>query len=377
MEIDDDDDDDAHATGDDDGTEEISIQIPDSAETGDELTFEVNGQIFSIPVPVGSQPGDVLTIKLATGNTNQDTNDGDENPNGDTMVRFKMITGNTIVLMGDRNDQSSSSSIPNYNRSGTDGTFSCIWPAARFMVRYMNDSEEFHSLIQTTTIRSVMELGSGSGLVGMAFADIASHFHSDRIQLVLTDVDDAIDQLKRNIETNHDIFKERIQISAVPLAWHSTPLSRTNSTIDYLIGSDLLYNISNVSRLASTIRRLVSKSTKILISVRWRKPIEERAFFLQLSDIIEWKMIHGSCPLDFREYGNPACHESNKYFSQTMIGVNGKPIPLFSIDETATEKMSDVEFEQYEACQTQVYLGQVYDKPIPESTIESKRQKII
>jgi hypothetical protein len=105
--------------------------------------------------------------------------------------------------------------------------------------------------------------------------------------------------------------------------------------------------------------------------------LEERAFFLQLSDVVDWKMIHGSCPLDFREYGNPACHESNKYFSQTMIGVNGKPVPLFSIDETATQKMSDAEFEQYEACQTQVYFGQVYDRPIPESTIQSKRHRII
>lgn len=75
-----------------------------------------------------------------------------------------------------------------------------------------------------------------------------------------------------------------------------------------------------------------------------------------LSDVIDWKLIHGDCSLDYRFYGS-GCFESNKFFSQTMVSVKGEVLPLSEIDEHKCEEMNTNEFERFEELQTQIYLG--------------------
>ena len=93
-----------------------------------------------------------------------------------------------------------------------------------------------------------------------------------------------------------------------------------------------------------------------------------------LSDIIEWKLVHGSCSLDYRVYGNGS-YESDKYFSQNLVGIKGKVVPLSSIDETITEQMTSEEFEEFEELQTQVYLGEVVERPTNADHVQ-KRPKL-
>mmetsp|Transcript_24691 Transcript_24691/g.68180 ORF Transcript_24691/g.68180 Transcript_24691/m.68180 type:complete len:97 (-) Transcript_24691:1758-2048(-) len=93
-----------------------------------------------------------------------------------------------------------------------------------------------------------------------------------------------------------------------------------------------------------------------------------------LSDIVDWKLVHGTCSLDYRLYGNGSC-ESDKYFSQTMVGIQGKVVTLSSIDERLTEEMTTEEFEQFEELQTQVYLGEVVERSRNTDHIQ-KRQKL-
>jgi hypothetical protein len=348
--------------------EMISIQIPQGAEVGDELSFYVEGQELSIPVPWRSKPGDVLQIKLG-GKTRESDGHMDMHMEDETDESvIPLMTGNHLRLaFPSGNDATSAHNHqPQLGCCSTsaDGTFQWLWPASKFVINYMNTSTEFHRMIQDgAPIRSMLELGAGTGMFGLAFADIVSWLsksHQQTIrQMVLTDMEEAIGPLKANVEINHSIFKGRVQISTLPLTWHSAPVPTTNCTIDYILGSDLLYNCENIPHLVSTLRRLLCKTTNVLLAVRWRKPARERAFFLALSDILTWTMIHGMSPLDFRSYGHPASDESNKYFRQTMVGCNGKAIPLSMIDETATSQMTESEFEEYEALQTQVYLGRV------------------
>lgn len=354
--------------------ETISIQIPEGAEAGDELSFFVGGQELSIPVPAHSQPGDVLQIKLGA---SKKVTDGDVAMEGEEANEtiISMMTGHQLCLAGNESSKSKQQPL-----TGTaDGTFRCLWPASKFVINYMNTSSEFHRMIQDgAPIRSVLELGAGAGMFGMAFADIVSYLSSNNtsMQVALTDMEEAIDPLRQNVVANCSIFHGRVQFSTIPLTWHSVPMSATSCSIDYILGSDLLYNCKSISDLAATIRRLLSKTSKVLFSVRWRKPIEERAFFVALSDILEWSVVHGTCPLDYRNYGNPACDESNKYFQQTMVCCNGKAVPLSMIDEAATNQMTEVEFVEYEALQTQVYFGQVIDGfKARNKTREPKRLK--
>jgi FlaA1/EpsC-like NDP-sugar epimerase len=45
-----------------------------------------------------------------------------------------------------------------------------------------------------------------------------------------------------------------------------------------------------------------------------------------------------------------------------MVSINGKMIPLSSVDDNSCEQMNTKEFEQYEEFQTQIYLGEIRDK---------------
>lgn len=93
-----------------------------------------------------------------------------------------------------------------------------------------------------------------------------------------------------------------------------------------------------------------------------------------LSDIIDWKLVHGNCPLDYRFYGNGS-FESDKYFSQSMVSIKGNIVPLSSIDESSCEQMNAKEFEQFEELQTQIYLGEVRKKPMNTDHVK-KRPKL-
>ena len=56
-----------------------------------------------------------------------------------------------------------------------------------------------------------------------------------------------------------------------------------------------------------------------------------------------------------------------------MVSINGKIVPLSSIDESSCEQMNAKEFEQFEELQTQIYLGQ--KKRINTDQVK-KRQKL-
>lgn len=357
----------------------VSIQIPESAEAGDELRFVVEGKEFTIPVPPSSHPGDVLQIKV--GGTTASTTKSYVGIDERTSNAIQLVTGSTIFLPPTLEPFDSTTQTDSFGSTGSsDGTYLCLWPASRFAIDFLN-SKDFERMIQhdAPNVRSVLELGCGSGVFGMSFADIIANSSSSQkiIQLVLTDMQDAMDQLRRNVGRNRDSFKGRVQVATIPLAWHSLPLATTSFlSIDYILGSDLLYNCSKISDLVATMKRLLSRSTKILLSVRWRKPIEERAFFVALSDAVEWEMVCGRCPLGFRDYGNPVCEESNKWFTQTMVGCGGQPIPLSLVDEGSQSRMTDTEFDEYERLQTQIYLGTAVASRQEYNGPDSKRHKV-
>ena len=242
----------------------ISVEIPSGAEPGDSLSFEANGQSFTIEVPIASVAGDILQIKLADSagekNTAMEDSDAVVENRADDKITIEMVTGSRISIVQDTPTKTSGQTL-------SDGTYQLLWPASRFIVNFIN-TPDFCREILSSPVNSVLELGAGHGLLGMAFVDVASKkFTKDKaMKLVLTDVEEALPQLKANIRTNREVFGNRVDISTLPLKWHSQPVPQTNSDIDFILGSDLLYNCSAIPDLVATIRRLVFK--KMLLSVR-------------------------------------------------------------------------------------------------------------
>mmetsp|Transcript_14939 Transcript_14939/g.37629 ORF Transcript_14939/g.37629 Transcript_14939/m.37629 type:complete len:276 (+) Transcript_14939:201-1028(+) len=242
----------------------ISVQIPNGVEPGDSLSFHANGQDFTIEVPIASVAGDVLQIELAnpdceTNITSEDSRMEVEN-DGDGKITTEMVTGSRITIVQNLGAKRS-------RQNFSDGTHQLVWPASRFIVKFIN-TPDFCRKILNSSVNSILELGAGHGLLGMAFTDVASKFDTrdEAMKLILTDVEEALPQLEANIRSNQGVFGKDVDISALPLKWHSQPMSRTNSNFDFILGSDLLYNCSAIPDLVATIRRLVFK--KILLSVR-------------------------------------------------------------------------------------------------------------
>ena len=246
----------------------ISVQIPDGAEPGDSLSFEADGQSFTIEIPVASVAGEILQIKLANSTSEKDVAMEDVKADDDddgNKITIEMATGSKISVL-----QTTDSGQSTSNGTLSDGTYQLLWPASRFIVNFINTPKFRRQFQDSPAIHSVIELGAGHGMLGMAFAETISNFTATGkpVKLLLTDVEEALPQLEANIQINRKVFGQRVEISTLPLKWHSHPMSQTSSNLDFILGSDLLYNCSAIPDLVATIRRLLSKSTKILLSVR-------------------------------------------------------------------------------------------------------------
>lgn len=297
--------------------------------------------------------------------------------------------------------EDSSSGTPSTQHS-SDGTFAMAWPAGIHLSKCIS-SPPFYEF--TTNKKSVVELGSGLGLVGLSFMTTATYLLSHRknevkkIQLVLTDLPSALPIIRHNVTCNKDkmssISSNGENITVEPLLWGcKSHVCSLAGDVDLILASDVLYNatMENYESLCSTITTLLkNKSTdksegegegeetkadisnsecEILLAVRWRKPEEERMFFQLMESKLGFQfdlILNGiddkkyQCDLGWREFGNPTCAKSNEYFTNTFVKVQGQSIALKDITEIHMDSMTGDEYNDFEARFIQIYVGRIRD----------------
>ena len=397
----------------------IQIQIPENTEAGDSLTFNVEGTEFEIPVPVGYKPGDILQIEVGRGNSDDsdsreeallnNKDDGDNEMLESSLEQCDDEENYVVPLheaMGgvtldvhcsiskeeqSNNDQAGLLSFE--GESYEDGTYAMAWPAAFHLVKYISSPKWRKNL---NSRKSVVELGSGLGIVGIAYISTLSLLESSSqvevdVDVVLTDLPSVLPLIEHNIARNrkrlssdYDHFNTNIfdKIRVEALIWGEKVHSFSGvGKFDLILASDILYNTTaqTYHALCETISLLVqnkqekSKTTEtndcdILISVRWRKPIEERLFFelMETKHGFNFDLITNAiedanyrCDLNWREFGNPDCAKSNEYFTNTFTEVRGEALPLKDITEVEMDKMSEAEYTAFEARFIQVYAGRL------------------
>ncbi len=391
----------------------IHIQIPSNAEVGDALTFSVEGIDFEIPIPEGSEPGDVLQIQVSKVGSD-DQEDDDENQNSRRSAEEEMLqNGNEEVMINSVPQQSNygdgfkSYIIPLHESLGItlemqyistlvdesaqslnetindDGTCAMVWPSALHMAKHIT-SPNFQDIVKNK--KSIVELGSGLGGVGLSYsAAVTSTLskikenHKKEINILLTDFPSALSFMEHNIAwnrkrspNNEDMFQN---VTTESLIWgnQEKPCSLAGKT-DLILASDILYNatMNTYDSLCETICSLLPKSKgsscEMLIAVRWRKPDQERKFFEIMESQIgfQFELVHGAmddeeiqCVLDWRSFGNPLCDKSNLYFTNTFTKVNGVSLALKDITEVQMNEMSEDEYQSFESKYIQIYFGRV------------------
>ena len=400
----------------------ISVQVPESAAEGDTLTFQAEGKELEICLPQGVSPLDVLQIQVEVDSKEEGegetTSDSDKQNDKSAAVssinsisEIQLSSGQTLTFdVSPPERQGKSDSIPpetskSHSQPDDDGTHAMIWPSTRILVSNKENLWDWVGLKEITTsshasIR-ILELGAGLGCLSMALACHVSGMSDNDRRLYcafdLTDHPSALPLLKANVEKNRALWskddtstKRSLSIDCKPLDWNDH-LQDNQPKYDVVVGSDLLYNVEQIPALIRTLDALLSDTGGIVLwIVRWRKPDLERAFFEETTKRhhIRWTLIKEEmgesqslqlpCHLNWDEFGDPANDRSNKYFSGGLqISVNGSPRSLVDITENEANRMTELEYEQWERAHIQVYRGERFPprKSSASTSPPSKKQK--
>ncbi|XP_078669047.1 protein N-lysine methyltransferase METTL21A-like [Branchiostoma floridae x Branchiostoma belcheri] len=150
-----------------------------------------------------------------------------------------------------------------------------LWTTAEVFSQYLESG------IFPLQDKKVIELGSGTGLVGI----VTSLLGAD---VTLTDLPDIIYNLEPNVAINTRGVKHPPTVC--PLAWgvdlHSFPKA---AHYDYVIGSDLVYDADVFEGLIQTIKYLSDGDTTILLGFHLRVPDRDLKFLNMFTN--EFKVV--------------------------------------------------------------------------------------
>ena len=147
------------------------------------------------------------------------------------------------------------------------GTGLNVWDGALLLAYYLQSNAA--SVVDGKTI---VELGSGCGLVGIAAAVLGAR------EVILTDLSYTLPLLRGNIEYNRHVVSEKCErIECIECDWFKAssikkfPSFGTNSSIDIILAADCVWLEELVKPFLGTLSRLCSnRECKILISYQRR-----------------------------------------------------------------------------------------------------------
>ena len=131
-------------------------------------------------------------------------------------------------------------------------------------------------LFQESHPLSVLELGSGCGIVGIALAQLVSG-----CSVILTDLPEAMEILDHNISTAR--VAQQSKLAKLSLDWdHEIPSAVKSSVLDLIVISDCTYNSDSQSALIRTLCALVALSPDAYVIVSMKVRHSSEAVFFDL-----------------------------------------------------------------------------------------------
>jgi predicted nicotinamide N-methyase len=162
-----------------------------------------------------------------------------------------------------------------------DTTGRWVWPTAVPLLHRLLDDCAASSSSSLSHSNTVLELGAGCGVLGMGLAASGS-FH----QVILTDHN--TDWLHKNVERNRDLVGDRIQVHKLDWGMEQDARSleaslvdqqqQRQTTLDWIVGSDILYDPSSHRALVSTLRRFAEPNNASILLAYPRRQDNEEAF---------------------------------------------------------------------------------------------------
>ncbi|XP_023579489.1 protein-lysine methyltransferase METTL21D isoform X1 [Octodon degus] len=168
---------------------------------------------------------------------------------------------------------------------GSGGVGCVVWDAAIVLSKYLEtpgfSGDGTHSLSR----RSVLELGSGTGAVGLMAATLGA-------DVVVTDLEELQDLLKMNINMNKHLVTGSVQ--AKVLKWGSE-VEDFPCAPDYILMADCIYYEESLEPLLKTLKDLSGSETCIICCYEQRtmgkNPEIEKKYFELLQLDFEFEKI--------------------------------------------------------------------------------------
>ncbi|CAN6988452.1 unnamed protein product [Brassica rapa subsp. trilocularis] len=149
----------------------------------------------------------------------------------------------------------------------------------------------------TTTPMNILELGSGTGVVGIAAAITLS------ANVTVTDLPHVLDNLSFNAEANaQTVARFGGQVHAAPLRWgEADDVEVLGRNVDLVVASDVVYHDNLYEPLLKTLRLMAaakgSEGKRLIFLMahlrRWKK---ESVFFKKARKVFDVDVIHSDEP---------------------------------------------------------------------------------
>ncbi|KAI9166002.1 hypothetical protein LWI28_024538 [Acer negundo] len=254
--------------------------------------------------------------------TQEDEDDDDD----DNINPIKMISLHDDVLNQNGASISMNEHLQNHHIPSIDSTVVIrqlpseglsfkTWPAATTLVTLLDHYRSHPTNSPLTSVLSngvvvqqlnILELGSGTGLVGMAASAVL------KANVTVTDLPHVISNLQFNVDANASMLSlQGGTVDVAPLRWgEAGDVEAIGGEFDLIIGSDVVYHDHLFEPLLETLRLLLNsnsgekkkKSCKFVMGHlrRWKK---EAAFFKKAKKLFQVETIHVDRPCDGARIG--------------------------------------------------------------------------
>merc|ERR1712212_169411 len=165
-----------------------------------------------------------------------------------------------------------------------------VWDAAIVLAKYLQTVQA------QLKSRSVIELGSGTGAVGLSAAALGAS------PVILTDLSALEKLIQHNISLNSSVIS-RDKCTVAPLVWGDKEqgeqaIKETGGQPDFILLSDCVFYSESVPPLVESLTQLAGPSTNLLLSYEERQSQQKVDTMKQFFHLMSKKFTWAKLPLE-------------------------------------------------------------------------------